>query len=107
LGVLPVILPDVLILDLYMPHMDGFTFLRELREEHVGANLPVILLTGDSDPDVRWRAAKLGVDRVFLKGEYDLAELAACVEEVALPDPVAPPTLQHMFGESTASLPMA
>jgi len=106
LGVLPVVSPDVLVIDFHMPHMDGFTLLQKLREDRAGAGVPVIVLTGDSDPDVKWRAAELGVERVFLKGDYDLAEMLDCVNRLAAPEPAQPPTLQHRFGDETSAQPM-
>jgi len=107
LGILPAVMPDVLVLDFHLPHMDGITFLRKLREDRVGANLPVVLLTGDSDPDLKWRAGELGVERVFLKGDYDLADLARCVEQLDAPQPAEPPMLQHRFDVDAPTLPVA
>jgi DNA-binding response OmpR family regulator len=97
LSSIPVILPDVIILDLRMPHMDGFTFLRQLREDRLAAAIPAVLLTGVSDPDLCWRAAQHGIDRIFLKGDYDLLELLACVEALAVTSDIPPATLQHLI----------
>src|SRR5579859_214076 len=68
LASIPVILPDVIITDLRMPHMDGLTFLGKLREDNLTAAIPAVILTGVSDPDVTWKSAGLGVERIFLKG---------------------------------------
>jgi CheY-like chemotaxis protein len=95
LSSIPVILPDVIILDLRMPQMDGFTFLQQLREDRLSAGIPAILLTGVSDPDLQWRAAQVGVERVFLKGDCNLSELLACVETLAATGDVPPAPLQH------------
>ena len=97
LSSIPVVLPDVIILDLRMPQMDGFTFLQQLREDRLAAGIPAILLTGVSDPDLHWRAAQMGVDRVFLKGDCNLSELLACVESLAATMDTPPSPPQHTF----------
>src|SRR5579885_2684655 len=61
LASIPVIMPDVIVTDLRMPHMDGFTFLKQLRDDRLTAAIPAIILTGVSDPDLPWKAACHGV----------------------------------------------
>lgn len=78
-------LPDVVILDAKMPEMDGTSFLDVIRCYLRWRSLPVIMLTGYAEgPHIRC-AAEWGVKRTFLKGECDLRELLAAVEEAALP----------------------
>jgi|SRR5579884_1739309 len=84
--------PDLIVLDQRMPEMDGITFLGVLRNYYRGAAVPVVLLTADSDPLLPERAARFGVKRTFLKANYRLAELLACVNELtnhSLPDPAS------------------
>ena len=97
LAALPVVLPDLVILDLRMPHMDGFTFLRQLREEPIGSRMPVILITGFADPDTRWKASEMGVDHVFLKGDYDAKRLLNAIDEVTAGYAPLPSIQQHMI----------
>jgi len=53
--------PDVLLLDLHMPGMDGFAVLRELRERlSPEVFLPVVVLTADVTPAARERALDAG-----------------------------------------------
>jgi CheY-like chemotaxis protein len=42
-------LPDVVISDVLMNEMDGFTFLQQLRQLPGGADLPVVVMTGQSE----------------------------------------------------------
>ena len=56
---------DLVILDLMMPTMDGYTFLRTMRES--GSNIPVLIITArDSAADVR-KAFTLGTDDFMVK----------------------------------------
>jgi len=95
LAALPVVLPDLIIVDLRMPHMDGFMFLRQLREEPLGARMPVILLTAHSDADTRWKASEMGVDHLFLKGDYDVRRLLNAIDEVTAGFEPLPSIQQH------------
>jgi DNA-binding response OmpR family regulator len=99
LGALPAVQPDVVIAEIRLPQMDGFTFLRELREEPLTARVPVIILTGVRDEDLRWRASDMGIERVFLKGEYELADLLKCIDGLVEQEAASIPTpvLQYLI----------
>ena len=104
LAALPAVQPDVIIADICVPQMDGFAFLRALREEPLAARIPIIIVTGISDPDLRWRASEMGIDRVFLKGDYDLGELLKCVDSLVEETCAAPaPVLQYLIPTTLAS----
>ena len=81
--------PDVVLLDLSMPVMDGFAFLDELRNHPRLANVPVILLTAASDRKFIIEAARYGVKDYLLKSRFSLVELLARVRKYAEPDPTA------------------
>jgi len=73
--------PDVVILDVMMPELDGITFLEIIRCYLRWSTVPVILLTAlASGPNVD-RAADFGVKHFFAKANYRLPDLAAAVEE--------------------------
>jgi CheY-like chemotaxis protein len=73
-------LPDLIILDMRMPEMDGAHFLEVLRSYLRWQDVPVILVTAyPEDPGIA-HAAELGVTEVFRKGDLDLEELVATVE---------------------------
>ncbi len=82
-------MPDVIILDANMPEMSGVEFLEAMRADPHWAAVPVILLTGfDQGPHIE-RARALGVNCVFLKASFELADLLACVNHLRA-DPDAP-----------------
>ena len=67
--------PDVVLLDLHMPGLDGFGVLDALRTEiPPGINLPIIMLTGDGRTEVRQRALASGA-RDFLIKPFDALEV--------------------------------
>ena len=74
--------PRVILLDLTMPVMDGFSFLHALRESPGCAHVPVIVLTArDLTRDDRKRLA--GANQVLKKGETSLRTLADDLRVVA------------------------
>lgn len=67
-------LPDVILLDLMMPGMDGFGFLRLVKETG-GLSIPVIVCSNISDVDTINRAIKDGAEAVLLKVDYSGKQL--------------------------------
>jgi DNA-binding response OmpR family regulator len=67
-------LPDLTILDLNLPVMDGETALRQIRR--IDADLPVLILTGRQQVDVRVRCLDSGADDLMVK-PFSLFELQA------------------------------
>lgn len=60
--------PDLLLLDLHMPHLSGFEILEALRAEPgMKGYLPVLVLTGDESEEVRQRALSSGARDFLLK----------------------------------------
>jgi DNA-binding NtrC family response regulator len=58
--------PDVVVLDLNMPEMDGVTVLKHIRG--IDLTQPVIILTGDSTPKTEQQVRALGVSEFIVKG---------------------------------------
>ena len=74
--------PQLVLLDLTMPVMDGFAFLHELRLRPGCGNIPVVVLTArDLDADERRRLD--GADRVLSKGQTNLRTLAGELRSLA------------------------
>ena len=59
--------PDLVLLDMRMPDMDGFEVLRLLREAEVTATVPIIFLTADNDRENLLRAFTAGVNDYVTK----------------------------------------
>jgi two-component system response regulator len=71
-------LPDVLLLDLNMPCVDGFDVLRRLRSTEHLAHLPIVVLTTSESPDDVHKAYLLGANSFICKPSSlsDLTHLA-------------------------------
>lgn len=55
-----VVKPDLIILDILMPVLDGFTVCSELRNHKMARNIPILIVTGIDDPDAIERGFQLG-----------------------------------------------
>jgi DNA-binding response OmpR family regulator len=66
--------PDVILMDMMMPEMDGVTAVRILREQDFTRHIPVLMLTAANSSGERIRAFDLGVDD-YLAKPFDLQEL--------------------------------
>ena len=69
--------PDLVILDLMLPGMDGFKVLRALRDE--GRRVPVLILTARGEESDKVRGLRLGADDYVTK-PFGVLELLARVE---------------------------
>jgi CheY-like chemotaxis protein len=58
---------SAIITDLHMPHMDGFELIERVRAGGPGTRVPIIVVSGDSDPDTPERVRRLGADAYFAK----------------------------------------
>ena len=59
--------PDLILLDLHMPHVDGHVVLRQIRQFAAGSYLPVLVLTADTTTDARDRALGAGAQDYLIK----------------------------------------
>ncbi len=73
--------PDLVILDIKMPRLDGFEFLRSLRQSPRTKNLPVIIVSAFSDGELRLQAKEMGVVRYLVK-PYQPDELISLVKSL-------------------------
>ncbi len=73
--------PDVILLDVIMPIMDGHEMLEALRKRPTGQNVSVIMLTARSQTQDIARANACGIDDYIVK-PFDLSELLEKIESV-------------------------
>jgi CheY-like chemotaxis protein len=72
-------IPDLILLDLAMPQMDGLEFLRTVRRRTGWANVPVIVLSGMLSAEQIAAARELGACDHLVKGQFTTRELRARV----------------------------
>ena len=74
--------PDVLILDVMLPGLDGFEILRRLRADARGQGLKIIMLTAKGQREDRETAREGGAD-LFITKPFSNADLIAAVTRLA------------------------
>jgi len=56
-----------LVTDIHLPRMDGFELIEKVRAQSQRSSLPILVISGDSDPRIAARLAGLGADAYFPK----------------------------------------
>ena len=74
--------PDLILLDLVMPKMDGMEALKRLKEDGETKDVPVIILTNLSDYERISEALSLGAKDYLVKANYSLSDLLQKVKTV-------------------------
>ncbi len=73
--------PDLVLLDVMMPGMDGFQVCRQLRADAISAEIPVLLVTALDDRETRLEGITAGADD-FISKPYDRGELRLRVKTI-------------------------
>lgn len=76
--------PDVVLLDVMMPGMDGFTVCENLREHHSLSEMPIIMLSAKTDVDSVQRGINLGANK-YLTKPISPSDLNRHVQELLKP----------------------
>jgi CheY-like chemotaxis protein len=84
--------PDLIVMDLNMPKMDGLEVLASLRERQV--DIPVILITFYGSEQVAQQAMSLGAVDYVVK-PYDIDDMLRSVEKALAQRPTRPPRVEH------------
>ena len=67
-------LPNMLILDVMMPNVDGYTVAQRVRQNETTKNIPILMLTALSDIEDKGRGFSIGIDDYLVK-PFDMEEL--------------------------------
>lgn len=73
--------PDLILLDIVLPKMDGLTVLKNVRNDEWGKNVPVITLTNLGDIKTVSEVLEIGASDYLIKSEWKLEDLVRKVKE--------------------------
>ncbi len=73
--------PELVLLDLNMPHLDGFGIMKQLKEVETDSYIPVLVLTAVDHPTIRHRALSAGA-RDFLGKPLDVSEVVCRIRNM-------------------------
>lgn len=68
-------LPDLILLDIILPKLDGFDVLKGLKGDQKTANIPVIILTNLGDVSSVQQALELGANSYLVKADFHLDDV--------------------------------
>lgn len=73
--------PELILLDLKMPGIDGYTLCKQIRENPQTHNIPIVILSGVSEVEAKVSVIELGADD-FITKPFDIQELRARVNRI-------------------------
>ena len=71
--------PDLILLDLILPKMDGFSVLHKMKENNLTDNIPVVVMTNLSD--VSEKVMSLGATNCLIKSDLSVDDIQGVVQE--------------------------
>jgi len=79
---LPHYMPQIILLDIMMPTMNGVEFLNNMKKDASVASIPVIVLTNVADSDVTMSAVDAGAALVLIKSQTEPDDVVAAIQRV-------------------------
>jgi len=76
-------IPDLILLDLKMPGIDGFSLCKKIRETQKTKNIPIVILSGVSKVEAKINTIELGADD-FITKPFDVGELRARINRILM-----------------------
>ncbi|MDF1533038.1 MAG: response regulator [Methanosarcinaceae archaeon] len=74
-------LPDMILLDIMMPDMDGYEVVQKLKESKVACDIPIIMVSAKSEVSDKIKGMELGIDD-YVSKPFDMRELNARIKMV-------------------------
>jgi len=78
--------PDLVILDVMMPGMDGLEVLRRMRQDPNTQQVPVVMFSALADPQLRRTVREQGANDYWVKASFDFRQLEKRLEEYLPPE---------------------
>jgi len=73
---------DLIITDIEMPRMDGFSLTKQLRKDDLYKDIPVIIVTSREKEEDKRRGVEVGADAYIIKGAFDQSRLVETVQNL-------------------------
>jgi two-component system chemotaxis sensor kinase CheA len=80
---------ELMVLDVQMPHLDGFALTEQLRESVKYRSFPIVLVTSLESREDRERGMVAGADAYIVKRGFDQAELLAAIDRLLVKEQMA------------------
>jgi DNA-binding response OmpR family regulator len=74
--------PELILLDIVIPNMDGFEVLRAMKEDPEIKDIPVIILSNLGEEENVRKGLMLGAEAYFIKAHYTPTEVVTRVQEI-------------------------
>lgn len=74
--------PDLILLDVMMPKLDGISVLWELKAQESTSKIPVIILTNSSDTETISKIMQTGTSDYLLKSEQSIEQIVQKIKDV-------------------------
>ena len=75
-------MPDILLLDIVLPSMDGFEFLKEIKSNDKLKNIRIVLLSNLGQKNEVEKGVALGADKYLIKAHYTPSEVVKEVKKI-------------------------
>ena len=74
--------PELVLLDVMMPHVDGWEMLRQIQEQYGAGAIPVVMFSGKADEQAQAQATSSGA-QAFVGKPFDLQQLIEQTKQIA------------------------
>jgi len=75
--------PDIIVLDIILPKMDGWALLKKIKSSKTTKGIPVIIISNISDDDSRLKGLELGAKDYLAKVDYSVADLVKKIKTIS------------------------
>jgi CheY-like chemotaxis protein len=91
--------PDLILMDLHLPVLDGLSAIKQIRQDKTLQLVPIIVMTGDRDADLRQAVDEAGYS-YYMNKPIDLENLELVLQQCLYARRVMLQLLKHNFSES-------